>query len=211
MRLLEDFSQLLFPTRCFGCSGIGLSICSTCRSEWHPHYYSTHVSQMCVHSAVIYSPTASKILLAAKENGLKGADTLITDSIVHVLERATFDQHNIRLVPIPSSASARRRRGRSFIVDIAMRVGEETSLGVSDALELTRKVRDQSGLHAKARSANMEGAFALKRGVFPRGDLILIDDVVTTGATLREAARALTCKGFHVLGSVTACVAQPLR
>lgn len=211
MRLLEDFSQLLFPTRCFGCSAIGLSICSTCRSEWHPHYYSTHVSQMRVHSAVIYSPTASKILLAAKENGLKGADTLITDSIVHVLERATFDQHNIRLVPIPSSASARRRRGRSFIVDIAMRVGQETSLGVSDALELTRKVRDQSGLHAKARSVNMEGAFGLKRGAFPRGDLILIDDVVTTGATLREAARALSCQGFHVLASVTACVAQPLR
>lgn len=211
MRLLEDFSQLLFPIRCFGCSAIGLSICSTCRSEWHPHYYATHVSQMCVHSAVIYSPTAGKILLAAKENGLKGADTLITDSIVHVLEQAAFDQHNIRLVPIPSSASARRRRGRSFIVDIAMRVGEETSLGVSDALELTRKVRDQSGLHAKARSVNMEGAFALKRGVFPRGDLILIDDVVTTGATLREAARALTCQGFHVLASVTACVAQPLR
>ena len=211
MRPLEDLSQLLFPTRCFGCSAIGLSICSTCRSEWHPHYYSTHVSQMRVHSAVIYSPTASKILLAAKENGLKGADALITDSIVHVLERATFNQHNIRLVPIPSSATAQRRRGRSFIVDIAMRVGQETSLGVSDAIELTRKVRDQSGLHAKARSINMEGAFALKRGAFPRGDLILIDDVVTTGATLREAARALSCQGFHVLASVTACVAQPLR
>jgi len=166
---------------------------------------------MPVHSAVIYSSTASKILLSAKENGLKAADSLIIDSIVHVIARATFDHHNIRLIPIPSSNSARRRRGRSFIVDIATRVGQETSLPVSDSLEIIRKVRDQSGLQSKARSKNMVGAFALKRGAFPRGDLILIDDVVTTGATLREAARALTGQGFHVLASVTACVAQPLR
>ena len=211
MRSLEALSQLLFPTRCFGCNAIGLSICSVCRSEWHPHYYSTLISQMRVHSAVIYSPTASKILLSAKENGLKAADSLIIDSIVNVIERATFDHHNIRLIPIPSSKSARRRRGRSFIVDIAKCVGKETSLPVSDSLEIIRKVLDQTGLQSKSRSKNMDGAFALKRGAFPRGDLILIDDVVTTGATLREAARALTSQGFHVLASVTACVAQPLR
>ena len=211
MRPLEDLSQLLFPTRCFGCSAIGLSICSTCRREWHSCYYLTHISQMSVHSAVLYSPTASKILLSAKENGLMAADSLIIDSIVHVIARATLDHNNIRLIPIPSSNSAHRRRGRSFIVDIAKRVGAETSLPVSDSLEIIRKVRDQTGLQSKDRSKNMEGAFALKRGAFPRGDLILIDDVVTTGATLREAARALMSQGFNVLASVTACVAQPLR
>lgn len=166
---------------------------------------------MRVHSAIIYSPTASKILLAAKESGLRGADTLIIEAIVHVLGRANFDYHNIRLVPIPSSTLTRRRRGRNFMVDITTSVGREGSYAVSDALELVRKVRDQSGLHASERSINMQGALALKRGAFPRGDLVLIDDVVTTGATLREAARALNSQGFHVLGSVTACVAQPLR
>lgn len=74
-----------------------------------------------------------------------------------------------------------------------------------------RKVRDQSGLDACARARNMQGAFALKTGAYPRGDLILIDDVITTGATLSEAARALTKQGFRPLASVTACVAQPLR
>lgn len=211
MPAIESLSHLLFPVRCFGCKEIGVSICATCRREWHPHIYSTVISQLRVHSGVIYSPTASKILLAAKESGLKGADALIIDSIVHVLAQGNFGNHNIRLVPIPSSLSARRRRGRSFMVDIAARVGEQTGYPSSDSLELVRKVRDQSGLHAKARSQNMQGAIALKAGAYPRGDLILIDDVVTTGATLREAARAFTNAGFHVLASVTACVAQPLR
>ncbi len=166
---------------------------------------------MPVHSSILYSSIASKIVLAAKENGLRGADTLIVDSITNVLIRTQLDMAHVCLVPIPSSALARRRRGRSFIVDIVNRVSLELSVPMANSLELTRKVRDQSGLHAKARAVNLEGAFALKVGAYPRGNLILIDDVVTTGATLREAARALSSQGLHVLASVTACVAQPLR
>ena len=211
MRSNDGFSQLLFPTRCFGCNTLGLSICSSCRQEWHPHYYLTHVSGMNIHSAIVYSSTASKIILSAKENGLRAADELISNAIIHVLKRADFSHRSIRLIPIPSSLSARRRRGRSFIVDIAKEVSLATGYPSVDALELVRKVQDQTGLHARARAINMNGAFAIKSGAYPRGDLILIDDVVTTGATLSEAARALSARGFHVLGSVTACVAQPLR
>jgi predicted amidophosphoribosyltransferase len=211
MRRFEEFGQLLFPTRCFGCNEIGIPICANCRREWHPHFYSTHIAKLQVHSGVMYSPIASKIILAAKENGLVGADTLVIDSIIHVLSLARFNDHNIRLVPIPSSSSARRRRGRSFVVDITSKIGRQLGIPVSDSLELCRKVVDQSGLDATARAENMQGAFTLKRGAFPRGDLILIDDVVTTGATLTEAARVLRLQGLHVLASVTACVAQPLR
>lgn len=97
------------------------------------------------------------------------------------------------------------------MVDIAQGVGAVGGYRISDSLELVRKVRDQSGLHADARAENLKGAFGVKAGSYPCGDLVLIDDVVTTGSTLREAARALTCQGFQVLASVTACVAQPLR
>ncbi len=211
MPAIEALTQLLFPTRCIACSELGVLICSTCRLEWHPHVYPTLISTMPVHSGVIYSKTASKILLSAKENGLKAADELIIKAIHHVLSQANLSNHEIRLVPIPSSRSARRRRGRNFMVDIAQGVGELSGYRISDSLELVRKVRDQSGLHADARAENLRGAFGVKAGSYPRGDLVLIDDVVTTGSTLREAVRALTCQGFSVLASVTACVAQPLR
>ena len=211
MNLISEFSQLIFPIRCFGCNAIGLSICSKCRSEWHPHYYLTHVSSMKVHSAIPYSGTAQKILLAAKENGIKAADQLIIDSIIHVLHTRDLKSRHISLVPIPSSPTVKRRRGRSFMVDIAEQVAQQGFMSVSDCLHIIRPVKDQSGLHAGERVKNMEGALALKPGRIPLADLILLDDVVTTGATLREAARALTAAGCHVIGSVTACVAQPLR
>jgi len=97
------------------------------------------------------------------------------------------------------------------MVDIAEQVAQQSSMSVSDCLHIVRPVKDQSGLHAGERVKNMEGALAIKPGRIPLADLILVDDVVTTGATLREAARALTAAGCHVIGSVTACVAQPLR
>ena len=211
MSVIGELGQLLFPTRCYGCSTLGISICSSCRSEWHPHFYTTNVQGIQVHSAIIYSPTASRIILAAKERGLRGADQLIVDAIVHVLDKANFDTFNVRLVPIPSSAPNRRRRGRCFIPEICKQVSAITSIPLIHALTINRAVKDQSSLNAKDRLTNMRGAFSINTGTYPRGDLILIDDVVTTGATVSEAARALNSRGFHVLASVTACLAQPLR
>jgi predicted amidophosphoribosyltransferase len=208
----SEVTQLLFPSRCFGCQKIGPSICSECRSSWHPHYYRTKVDGLTVHSSLLYTPTASKIILAAKESGLKRADELVIDAIVLALQRSKLDLTLSRLVPIPSSKSSQRRRGRSFIVDLVHQISLRTGIEVVDCLQLSRRVLDQSGLHRQERTTNLAGAFRVSSHV--RGELILVDDVVTTGATLREAFRAVNSQGFHAVGSVsavTACVAQPLR
>ena len=212
--MLDDLAQLIFPTRCYGCNRLGIAICTDCRREWIPHYYKTHIDSMNVHSALLYTPTASKIIMAAKENSLKGADQLLTSAIIHVLQKAKLNSHYYQLVPIPSSKTSQRRRGRSFIVDLCKEISSQTGFSMNDCLDLSRRVSDQSGLSRIERLSNMKGAFVLKSDAIVRGDLILIDDVVTTGATLREAARALNSQGFHAIGSVsavTACVAQPLR
>lgn len=212
MQIFSELSQLLFPSRCFGCQKLGPSICSACRSSWHPHYYRTKFEELTVHSALLYTPTASKILLAAKESGLKGADELIIAALAHALDKSKINPALSRLVPIPSSKSSQRRRGRSFVVDIVEQLSIRTGIQMLDCLELTRRVLDQSGLHRQERATNLAGAFRVTSQV--RGELILVDDVVTTGATLREAFRAVNSQGFHAIGSVcavTACVAQPLR
>ncbi len=214
MQILSDLSHLIFPTRCYGCNSLGISICTNCKREWIPHYYNTHVGSLKVHSAIIYTPTASKIILAAKENGLEGADDLLIAAIVHVLSKARLHEGSFFLVPVPSSKQSQRRRGRSFVVDLTKGISKYTGIAVNDCLQVSRRVSDQSGLTRIQRSSNMHGAFSIKPGAILRGEAIVIDDVVTTGATLRDAARALNSQGFHAFGSVsavTACVAQPLR
>jgi predicted amidophosphoribosyltransferase len=161
---------------------------------------------------LLYTPTASKIILAAKESGMKKADELIIDALCLALQRSKLDTRVSRLVPIPSSKLSQRRRGRSFIVDLVEGISHKTGIEMIDCLELSRRVKDQSGLHRQERATNLAGAFRLSSQV--RGELILVDDVVTTGATLREAFRAVNSQGIHAIGSVsaiTACVAQPLR
>ena len=214
MHILSELSDLIYPIRCYGCKALGITICSQCRREWIPHYYKSRLNELNVYSALLYTPTASKVILAAKENGLEGADDLLMTAIIHVLKIVRKDKEYFTLVPVPSSKQSQRRRGRSFIVDLTQRISQNTGIAMNDCRQVARRVSDQSGLTRGQRISNMRGAFSLMPGAILRGDLILIDDVVTTGATLKDAARALNSQGFHAFGSVcavTACVSQPLR
>lgn len=217
MNIFSTLSELIFPNRCLGCAALGIEICSLCRKQWHPHIYrtwSTSAPTFPIYSAIKYSPIAGKVLLSAKENNLKVADDLIFSALSHSLNICLSDigQKGIAdvfLVPIPSRKSVARLRGRQFIVDLSERLTLES--GKPTLLNLThaRKVRDQSTLDALGRQANLEGALKSLRNL--RGRAILVDDLVTTGATLNEGARALRQAGMDVAAAVTACVAQPLR
>ena len=207
MQLIQELSSLIFPSRCIGCMQLGPTICSQCRLSWHPHIFRTHVDNLPVTSSIIYSPIAARILVAAKEANRKSADILIIDAIQHVLENYKGDITNLTFVPMPSSKKALRKRGRNFIEFIC----EELNISYSSILFHQRSVKDQSGLNAQERRLNLVGAFGLKSSVRIYGDIVLIDDVVTTGSTLREARRALSAGGLQVSAAITACVAQPLR
>lgn len=207
MQLIQELSSLIFPSRCIGCMQLGPTICSQCRLSWHPHIFRTHVDNLPVTSSIIYSPIAARILVAAKEANRKSADTLIIDAMQHVLENYKGDIANLTFVPMPSSKKALRKRGRNFIEFVC----KELDISYSSILFHQRSVKDQSGLNAQERRLNLVGAFGLKSSVRIYGDIVLIDDVVTTGSTLREARRALSAGGLQVSAAITACVAQPLR
>ena len=207
MKLIQELSALIFPQRCIGCMQLGLTICSQCRLSWHPHIFRTHVDTLPVTSSILYSPIAARILVAAKEANQRRADTLIIDSMQHILENYKGDIANLTFIPMPSSKKAIRKRGRNFIEFVC----KELNISYSNVLFHKRSVKDQSGLNAEERRSNLVGAFGLESSVRIYGDIVLIDDVVTTGSTLREARRALSAGGLQVSAAITACVAQPLR
>ena len=211
MKILHALQELIFPVRCLGCSSLGLSICSTCRLSWHPHIFrqSSRSSPFFpIYSAVEYSPIAGKVLLAAKEQSLQLADELILQALKRSLFHCVQEQGIGMLIPIPSRPAIARLRGRQFVHVLASQLSEVSHLPVFDNLSHLRKVRDQSSLDARQRRENLAGAMTALR--YLSGKAILIDDLVTTGSTLEEAARALREKGIQVVAAVTACVAQPL-
>ena len=212
MKSIRALQEIIFPSRCLGCGQLGLEICSLCRKNWHPHIYrqwSQHLPTFPIYSAVTYSPIAGKVLLAAKENNLVIADQLIYKALGHSLTFALREIGGDFLIPIPSRRSVARSRGRQFIAALTYQLSAETGLPAYENLKHIRRVRDQSSLDAKSRFHNLDGS--MKSLNFLSGKAIVIDDLVTTGATLQEAVRALRDRGIEVAAAVTACVAEPLR
>lgn len=212
MKILKAFEELIFPVRCLGCGALGIEICSQCRKFWQPRIYRTisrRAPHFPIYSSIPYSPIAGKVLLAAKENSLARADELVVSALSQSLTLCLKEQGRGFLVPIPSRKSVARLRGRQFINELAHEIGSNAGLPIHDLLTHTRAVKDQSKLDAQQRSENLDGALISVR--YLRGRAIIVDDLVTTGATLHEAARALGARGIAIAAAVTACVAEPLR
>ena len=216
---MKSLTELIFPSRCIGCSQLGISICSTCRKSWHSHIYQRNINVLDrsypVISAIEYSPIASRVLLRAKEANQEAADQLLINAVSHALRYFLRNFGFGDLVAIPSRRSATRKRGRDFMQEITDSVAKSESIKSLQILQHQRAVRDQSQLNSQQRSRNIAGAYstsyklaeALDSGNI--GPLIIVDDLVTTGATLTEAIRALRTAGFPVLGAVTGAVANP--
>ena len=216
MLSLHALSELIFPSRCLGCRQLGIGICSICRASWHPHIYRTFISaegfSFPVYSAVAYSPVAKKVLLGAKESALHDADRLIHQAFSHSLSYFYSEVGIADLVPIPSRKANTRKRGRDFILEETNALARSPHVQVRAILSHSRKVKDQTTLNSQSRENNLSQSMrCANREDSSNIPVILIDDLVTSGATLREAGRALHRGGYTVIGAVTACVAKPLR
>lgn len=209
--MLTPIKELLFPVHCFGCNALGIEICSKCRRNWNPHFYVQTIESLTVYSSIRYSTVAKSILLGAKENSLRIADELIIDALVNAVHRLpTPVIRRAVMMPIPGSKRAIRKRGRDFIADITKEVSGRTGVPAIQGMKVSRRLLDQSGLSAVDRKRNIYQAFDFV-GENIDGEILLVDDLVTTGATLLEAKRALNDRGFAVNRAITACMAQTLN
>ncbi|WKD34408.1 ComF family protein [Streptomyces xanthophaeus] len=233
----QELAGLVLPVDCAGCGAVRVLVCAGCRDALSgagegPVRPSPRPAGLpVVRAAAVYEGAVRSLLLAHKERGaLPLAGVLGAALAAAVLAGGSGGSGgaggfggagDVVLVPVPSARRQVRARGHDPARRIALAAaGRLRRAGVparvAPVLGLRRAVADQAGLGARQRRENLTGALAVRRGgrrlTAGAAGIVLVDDVITTGATLAEAARAVRAAGLvagpgAVLGA--AVVAAP--
>lgn len=159
-----------------------------------------------VHAAAAYENAVRAVLLAHKERGALSLSRVLGRALAGAVRAGTGQLGSpgpLLLVPVPSSRRAVAARGHDPARRIALAAAGELRRGgmparVVTVLRQRRPVADQSGLGARQRQANLAGALEVVAGgerLLAAERVVLVDDLLTTGATLTEAARAVGAAG----------------
>ncbi len=193
--------ELLLPKSCAGCGTPGESLCARCRAAWRatPQRVSVDVD-FPVWSLSPYDGPHRKVLIAMKERGRRDViahvGAVVGASISFLQARGELE-HAITLVPAPTRARSQRLRGGDPVAAVCT----QTRLTTLPCLRIAAHTPDSVGLGAQERRRNIR--VELLRT--PPSPVVLIDDVVTTGATLAASVDILRTAGVQVRGALTYC------
>jgi len=209
---------LIWPVSCPGCGRPDVAICADCRGSVAGPGFSTPMVGWPLGwgawAACGYRGPAARLLIAWKERGRHDLSRPLgvgLGAAVRACRRARADPYREwLLVPIPSTRAANRHRGRDLMADLSRQAALACGRSWTgppprsvNVLRHARGVRDQGELGAAARRANLRGALTVRSAVgtsLVGRDCVVVDDIVTTGTTAAEAARALTAAGARVVG-----------
>jgi len=194
-----DGIALLLPVECAGCGAPDRAVCAECRPALAPDPTSRLLADGTpVFSGLDYDGVARQVLLAYKEQGRTELARHLSPALAAAVSEAvdTLGLRGVELVSVPGSRRARRRRGFDPVAGLVRLAGLDRARVLAPA----RPHPAQKTLSLEHRAANLAGVFAVRVPVAGRR-FLLLDDVVTTGATLLAVADALRAGGGEVVAA----------
>lgn len=218
--LVDGALDLLLGGCCLACGRPGRSLCRACaaglpdagRPAWPTPVPAGLAPPW---AAEEYAGAVRSLVLAHKEHRVLSLGPPLARMLAAAVRAAEVDRPVV-LVPVPSRPSTVRARGHDPTGALVAGAARATGLLAVPLLRTRPGLRDQAGLDAADRAANLAGSLhcpsaALRRlaRAAPRARIVVCDDVITTGVTAREAQRALESVGLEV--AAIAAVAATAR
>lgn len=221
----QELAGLVLPAGCTGCGAARVLLCAGCAQALSGAAAGcvrpspAPVGLPVVHAAAAYENAVREVVLAHKERGalpLAGPLGAALAAAVRAGTAAAAGEELV-LVPVPSARRQVRARGHDPARRIALSAAARLRRAgvparVAPVLRHVRPVADQAGLGARERRENLAGALGVRGGgagaLTAGARIVLVDDLITTGATLAEAARAVRAASAGAVAGA-AVVAAP--
>jgi len=218
------FLDLVIPPRCGGCKRWGTRWCESCQDQVRfigeescpkcgdPNWDGTGIMcGRCCGTRVYYERLSSWVSFEGpireavhelKYRHNVGLGEKLAKNLVNLFESLSWDVDFI--VPVPLGSKRFQERRYNQVVLLARPLAWDLDIPLKrQALSRVRETRSQVGLSREQRIVNVQNAFAAKKQVVNEKRILLVDDVVTTGATINACAKALKKAGAEKVFAVT--------
>ena len=222
-RFLWNMIDLIFPPHCSGCDILGYRWCKDCESSvkklsppfclkcGSPEKYTNIAKDHCldllqsidlIRSYTIYEPPISNAIKRLKYQNDIGIAQILAIYLVELYNELNLETDYV--IPVPLGKNRYKERGYNQ----ASLIAKPFSLVIgrpmkTQALFRNKETKSQVGLSREERSANVSGAFTVDNSNLIGKNIVLIDDVTTTGSTLEACARELKNKGANTIVGLT--------
>lgn len=229
MKFVNIITDLIYPKRCIGCKKYGTYVCANCLSRIKQ--FEEFVCPVCMSRSVIgrthpgcktpygidgllcgvvYGGVVKRLVFSFKyepyTSNLKGTMGKLFIEMVgqNELFSSLLSQHPI-VIPIPLSSSKLKKRGYNQAELLSKSLVQDFNLEIHLNLKRIKNTKPQFKLNKVSRFKNVKDAFEFKgdKKILTNATVLLVDDLATSGATLRECAKVLKRAGAAEVYGVT--------
>ena len=200
--------DVIFPSRCAVCETKGPNLCEGCEFVLEPRPHAFQRGIVTGLAATNYSPEVSRLIIAFKDRGQFALARELGQLMQPMVAQIRQIPNSFYLVPAPSRIQNFSKRGfhPSLLLarQLALRLPKAKVL---NCLRLSSEVLDQVGLSSADRMKNLSGSMRLNQSVSGK-NVFIVDDVVTTGATITEAWKVISLGGATVQSALVVSEAR---
>ena len=157
----------------------------------------------------VYDQVMRESITRYKYGGRREYAAFYAEEILRKCAREAVFWKGDVLVPVPLHWSRKRKRGYNQAALLARELSKRCGIPADETLlRRVRRTRAQKDLNDQERLANLKGAFSVPKGSISYRNIILVDDIYTTGSTIDEAARVLKENGAQTVFFLCICVGR---